>query len=154
MHARAWEYAAYINSDILMSVEYRWSNLTLCFHGLSVYLCLDRSPSCVTTLWYPFCHIQRLKRILMWQYQVLLSGSSEFSGDLKPYFCSFSCHGYRRQGSWLDATINSALSSLWQICLQTEDLRGSLMLTRTRLLTHIRTNELRVMHTRTYAEQH
>lgn len=67
--------------------------------------------------------------------------SSKFSGDLKPYFYSFCCHGYLRQGSWLEATINSALSSIWQICFQTDNLRRSLSLTcqhvPTMLYTHL-----------------
>lgn len=137
-----------------MSMEDCLSDLTLCVRGLSVYLssdCSHRKPisAATTLLWYPFCHIQRLKWVLMWQYKVLLSVSSKFSGDLKPYFYSFSCHGYRRQGSWLEATIKSALSSLWQICLQTDDLRDALTCwhTPTNICTHIRADKLGVTHT-------
>lgn len=93
------------------------------------------------------CHIQQLKWVLMWEYKVLLSVSSKFSGDLQPYFYSFSCHGYLGQGSWLEATINSARSSLWQICLQTDDLRDSLTLTCACLYAHIHVNKLQLKHT-------
>lgn len=47
----------------------------------------------------PPCHIERLKQVLMWEYMVLLDVSPKFSGDLKPYFYSFSCYGYLWQGS-------------------------------------------------------
>lgn len=40
------------------------------------------------------------------EYTVLLDVSLKFSGDLKPYFYSFSCYGYLWRGSWLEATIN------------------------------------------------
>lgn len=137
-----------------MRVEWCLSDLKSCICGLSVYLssaCTRGKPisTATTLLWYPFCHIQQLKWVLMWEYKVLLSVSSQFSGDLKPHFYSFSCHGYLWQGSWLEATINSALSSLWQICLQTDDLSDSLMLSRTRLCTHIHVDQLGLTYTQT-----
>lgn len=101
------------------------------FTFLQVVLTQKTVSTATTPLWYPLGHIQRLKWVLMWQYKVLLSVSSKFSGDLKPYFYSFSCHGYLQQGSWLEATINSALSSLWQMWLQTDNLRHSRTLTST-----------------------
>lgn len=127
-----WVYTAYIKGATLYTYEhgvvfersyvmYSWVECLPFFR-----LFTETISTATTLLWYPFCHIQRLKWVLMWQYKVLLSVSSKFSGDLKPYFYSFSCHGYLRQGSWLEATINSALSSLWQICLQTDDLRDPL----------------------------
>lgn len=110
-----------------MSMEKCSGDLTLCIRGLSVCLSSNSfaQKTVTTPLWYPLCHIQCLKWALVWQYKVLLSVFSKFSGDLKPYFYSFSCHGYLQQGSWLEATINSVLSSLWQNCLQTDDLQNS-----------------------------
>lgn len=57
-----------------------------------------------------------MKRVLTWQYKVLLSFSSKFSGDLNSYF--FSCHGYLWWIGWFDATLNSAFQFFWDICLQ------------------------------------
>lgn len=149
------DHAAYINRDILCIYEHGvvFERSTLCIRGLTVYLssdCSHRKPISTSTilLWYPFCHIQWLKWVLMWQYKVLLSVSSKFSGDLKPYLYSFSCHGYLQQGSWLEATINSALSILWQICLQT-DLRDSRTCwhTPTDVWTHIHAVKFGLTHT-------
>lgn len=61
--------------------------------------------------------LRRWNKPLCGEYTVLLDVSPKFSGDLKPYFYSFSCYGYLWRGSWLEATINSVPSSLWQTCL-------------------------------------
>lgn len=98
------------------------------------------------------CHIQHLKWVLRCQYKVLLCFSSKFSGDLKPYIYSFSCYGYLWHGSWLDTTINSALSSLWHICLQTDDLRDSLVPTRP--WTHIHVDKLGLTQGHTHTMLH
>lgn len=137
---------------IFRRVEWCSSDLKSCICGLSVYLfstCSHRKTFFTVTilLWCPLCHIQQLKWVLMWEYKVLLSVSSKFSGDLQPYFYSFSCHGYLGQGSWLEATINSARSSLWQICLQTDDFRDSLTLTCACLYAHIHVNKFQLKHT-------
>lgn len=58
--------------------------------------------------------LRRWNEPLCGEYTVLLDVSPKFSGDLKPYFYSFSCYGYLWRGSWLEATINSVPSSLWQ----------------------------------------
>lgn len=151
-------YTSYVNSDIahciFMSMVVLEQSYIICsgVECLYFFRLFTRKPisAATTLLWYPFCHIQRLKWVLMWQYKVLLSVSSKFSGDLKPYFYSFSCHGYLRQGSWLEGTINSALLSLWQICLQTDDLRDSLNLPShadKRPHAHIHADKLGLMHT-------
>lgn len=114
-----------------MRTEKPLGDVTSCIDGLSVYLTWDSWKTlCVSVfthrstaalLWYVSCHSQCFEWVLVWQYKVLLSVSSKFSGDVKPYFYFFSCHGYIQQGRWLEATLNSVLSSLWQICLQTEE---------------------------------